>query len=480
MKESIKVILLVSTFLLLITLSLHAQRYGSKLELKSPTNQELKSNAELLERRHNETKEKLDEITDGILDLRSKTNDRALDNWLKEWYEYFNSFYSKALAHESIRSQIYEGERKYKVALLEYHKNKEQSLNKKNESNEKIETKDDAISPYYKSFGSLFYEKPDLNSKRLDYPINNELIAVVRESVEDYNFFEVKTITNKYGFLPKETFEDVVIEQYSSSLYLKNRSNQKKLGTAFEMFKNFQYEQAYPILNELSNDDKPAALVYYLKGYIELFSIGNYKSSVNNYSRFIESGEQIPYFAFYERAIAYAQCNEFAYAIQDFTKCIGIAPNYLNAYFRRAILKSEMGDRLGAIKDYDYIISFKGKEKNDFKEMATVYNNKAYCLILLEKYSEAKPLVEKALELDKTKNYIWDTSGVLNYHLGLFSKSISDLNQALLLNETAGSYYYRGLAKISFNQQEEGCIDLSKAGEMGYTDAYEMIKKNCN
>lgn len=40
-------------------------------------------------------------------------------------------------------------------------------------------------------------------------------------------------------------------------------------------------------------------------------------------------------------------------------------------------------------------------------------------------------------------------------------------------------YYYRGIAKLNSNQIDSGCLDLSKAGELGYKEAYVLIKKYC-
>jgi hypothetical protein len=35
------------------------------------------------------------------------------------------------------------------------------------------------------------------------------------------------------------------------------------------------------------------------------------------------------------------------------------------------------------------------------------------------------------------------------------------------------------MAKLGLNQKEAGCDDMSRAGEMGYADAYEYIRKMC-
>jgi hypothetical protein len=35
------------------------------------------------------------------------------------------------------------------------------------------------------------------------------------------------------------------------------------------------------------------------------------------------------------------------------------------------------------------------------------------------------------------------------------------------------------MTKILLGLTNSGCLDLSKAGELGYKEAYEMIKKYC-
>ena len=42
------------------------------------------------------------------------------------------------------------------------------------------------------------------------------------------------------------------------------------------------------------------------------------------------------------------------------------------------------------------------------------------------------------------------------------------------------AYYSRGLVLNYVKDKEKGCLDLSKAGELGICDAYSVIKKYCD
>lgn len=171
---------------------------------------------------------------------------------------------------------------------------------------------------------------------------------------------------------------------------------------------------------------------------------------------------------------------KFADAIYNYTQHLKTENNNTDVLFLRAICKSELNDRYGAISDYNSIIEKEGTAKPTVYKMSTVYNNKAYCLVGLKKYKEALPLVEKALNLDETEWYIWDTRGEIYFNLGEFDKCVADLTKAIEIKENDNSYYLRGLARLKLGFKAKGCNDLSKAGELGNADAYSEISKNCN
>jgi len=59
--------------------------------------------------------------------------------------------------------------------------------------------------------------------------------------------------------------------------------------------------------------------------------------------------------------------------------------------------------------------------------------------------------------------------------------AIEDFNEVLKINPySVNAFYGRGIAKIFLGQKDSGCLDLSKAGELGNEPAYEAIKKYCN
>lgn len=210
----------------------------------------------------------------------------------------------------------------------------------------------------------------------------------------------------------------------------------------------------------------------------KLLKNNKYKESIALIDKTLESRDNILLYGI--RGTANYLLKNYSEAISDITKSAKtnseIKPDFL---FYRALAKSEVGDFYGAISDYDLIID-SGEIKGQFYDMATIYNNKAYSYVNLKQYEKAVPFVDKALELDKSKWFIWDTRAEIYYNTSEYRKAVNDASKAIKLYEDSNSLYIRGLSQIKLNEKDLGCKDLSRAGELGKKEAYDEIKKLCN
>ena len=72
-------------------------------------------------------------------------------------------------------------------------------------------------------------------------------------------------------------------------------------------------------------------------------------------------------------------------------------------------------------------------------------------------------------------------SGYVKAELKKYREAIQDYNKVIKLNpKDFEAYNNRGLTKITSGQKDSGCLDLSKAGELGFAKAYEAIRELCN
>jgi len=72
-------------------------------------------------------------------------------------------------------------------------------------------------------------------------------------------------------------------------------------------------------------------------------------------------------------------------------------------------------------------------------------------------------------------------SGNAKHDLNDYKGAIQDYNKAIELKPNyAKAYYGRGIVKILLGQNDNARLDLSKAGELGFAEAYKAIEKYCN
>lgn len=71
--------------------------------------------------------------------------------------------------------------------------------------------------------------------------------------------------------------------------------------------------------------------------------------------------------------------------------------------------------------------------------------------------------------------------GLARYDIEDYRGAIEDYNKTVEINlQYAEVYAMRGISRILLGQRNGGCLDLSKAGELGYYRAYDLIKDLCN
>jgi len=95
-------------------------------------------------------------------------------------------------------------------------------------------------------------------------------------------------------------------------------------------------------------------------------------------------------------------------------------------------------------------------------------------------YSDAIQDMKSALETVSDIPYLYYNLGNLYCLSAEHINSIENYSKAIELYPYMGdAYFNRGLVLIYLKDKEKGCIDLSRAGELGVRDAYGVIKKYC-
>ena len=95
-------------------------------------------------------------------------------------------------------------------------------------------------------------------------------------------------------------------------------------------------------------------------------------------------------------------------------------------------------------------------------------------------YSDAIQDMKTAATIVSNIPYIYYNLGNLYCLSAEHIASLDSYTKAIELYPAMGdAYFNRGLVLIYLKDKEKGCIDLSRAGELGVDDAYSVIKKYC-
>jgi tetratricopeptide (TPR) repeat protein len=161
----------------------------------------------------------------------------------------------------------------------------------------------------------------------------------------------------------------------------------------------------------------------------------------------------------------YLHRGEYTRAIDDFKAIADRQPDHLLARFNLANARVQM---------YDYIESIEARAPRvRFGEQQQQQRAVDYSLVIDD--------YERCLALDPA--FVFATFNLANVRV-----KAGQIDQAILLytrvieqdKEIAEAYYNRGLLYIYKGQRSLAVADLGKAGELGLTDAYSVIKRHGN
>lgn len=217
----------------------------------------------------------------------------------------------------------------------------------------------------------------------------------------------------------------------------------------------------------------PVPKNHYMKGFLDLYYGENFNDGIKSFNYCIENNYRIS--DCYQLLLnCYYNTENWEQAIFICNKCIDSDRRDVNALYMRGLCKSNNGDKRGGIIDYEEALKYEGIVEYDY---GTIYNNIAYSYIELGEINSAIEPIKNALNINHTTSYIWDTDGELSYKLGKYERCIKSMNNAITIEESDNSYYYRGLANKMLGYLSDAYLDLEKAKELGSKKAEEELKK---
>ena len=165
--------------------------------------------------------------------------------------------------------------------------------------------------------------------------------------------------------------------------------------------------------------------------------------------------------------------NYYGNAVKSASGQEGVEHLY-EAFYRinRGVLRAEMIEFISSIESNVQVLSMDdtGNTRARVKDQVTRHYD----------YTDAIDDMKAAAELVPDLPYVYFNLGNLHCLSSEHINSIENYTKAIELYPYMGdAYFNRGLVLIYLKDREKGCIDLSRAGELGVQDAYGVIKKYC-
>lgn len=175
-----------------------------------------------------------------------------------------------------------------------------------------------------------------------------------------------------------------------------------------------------------------------------------------------------------EAGIKKFEAREYKEALINFNKAIEADPKFYQAYYMRGNAKKIFEDQHGAMKDYNLAIEIN-------PNLPEAYFERGNVKFVLQDYYGAIADYTKTISLNENHIEAYYMRGQAKHQLEAYQDAINDCTKILEINnKNVDAYFLRGILRIEHGQVEKGCLDLSKAGELGDISAYEVIREKCN
>jgi len=211
--------------------------------------------------------------------------------------------------------------------------------------------------------------------------------------------------------------------------------------------------------------------------------------SIDDYSLAIEK-DSTNADAYFGRALDFMVLQDLTEAVNDFTRATDLRPDFILAYFDRAVVRSKLlqiqNSESNAARNeaQNLNMNIQSKTGNSLQPPPNPYiqpgtgANAAKENRQVFDYAQIVQDYDKIIQINPDFAYAYYNRASIRCYQKDYREAIADYTEAIKRNpDFAEAYYNRGLTSLSLGDIAKGIADLSKAGELGIVEAYSIIKK---
>lgn len=223
----------------------------------------------------------------------------------------------------------------------------------------------------------------------------------------------------------------------------------------------------YPTLEQYNKENKLSSILKITNNEVTLTAelINSHFEAINELSLKL-SKDTNNADIYFNRALEFAMVQDFNSSVEDLNKAIALRPNFMLAYFCRAIIR------------YKLI---------EYTKNATIDQNNAGTDRAKKTAADQQSLfdVEKVMQDYEKVNMLTPDFEFAYFNMANilctqkdFQTAISNYTKCIEIDrDFAEAYFNRGLTYLFIGEDAKGLADLSKSGELGIYRAYNLIQR---
>ena len=347
-------------------------------------------------------------------------------------------------------------------------------------------------------------------SKQADgYTLKAQVYLQKKDTVAAETCFDNKAII----LMSHEQYNEA-IQHFDESLRLNPKQANCLINRALCHYHLNRYRDAMADYDQALELEPRNFVGHYNRGLLRA-NVGEDNLAIEDFN-FILSIDPDDMMATFNRATLLENIGDYRGAIRDYTTVINEFPKFLYGYERRAAARRMIGDNAGANRDEEHVLKEQiaqrygystptSRQKNKTRKKSQV-NLDDYQKLVEEDTQEQEPQYESEyrgrvqnheqeakLMLPNDNTYqIYRTAGRSDLldtfekafqqaQEGSINEAIEGFTQVIQQNDHfSEAYFNRGILYLLLDDVPHAIPDLSKAGELGIYQAYNIIKKNQN
>ena len=222
----------------------------------------------------------------------------------------------------------------------------------------------------------------------------------------------------------------------------------------------------YPLLDQYNKEKKTSSILKITNNELALTAelVSGHFDAINEISTRL-AADDTNADIYFNRALEFALVQDFKSAVEDLNKAIVLRPGFMLAYFCRANIRYKLVDYVKNNTDPNNLAI----DKN--KKISTEKQSMFDVEMIMHDY-------DKVNELSPDFSFAYFNKANILCTQKDFKTAISNYSKAISIDpDFAEAYFNRGLTYLFTGEDVKGLADLSKAGELGVYQAYNLIQR---